>query len=74
MVDSKIIHTFVLTKQTEIMLHKIVKLNTNEIKGIPKWTKGTIVFEYSTGVYEVEFMVNGKSVTEVLTDEDIVLP
>jgi PKD repeat protein len=53
------------------MEHKIVFLNA-EINGIPTLTKGTIVFEYSTGVYEVEFTVNGKTVTETLTDEDIV--
>jgi hypothetical protein len=55
------------------MLHNIVKLNTNDIKGIPIGTKGTIVFEYSTGVYEVEFIINAKPVTETLTDEDIIL-
>jgi hypothetical protein len=52
------------------MEHKIVELNS-ETNGIPKGTKGTIVFEYSTGVYDVEFIVEGKSVLEVLTDEDV---
>ena len=52
------------------MEHEIVELK-DETNGIPKGTKGTIVFEYSKGVYEVEFIVNGKSVMEILTDEDI---
>lgn len=55
------------------MEHRIVILK-EDTNGIPRGTKGTIVFEYSTGVYEVEFIVNGKSVMETLTDEDIVLP
>ena len=54
------------------MEHRIIELR-NDLNGIPKGTKGAIVFEYSIGVYEVEFLVNGKSVTETLTDEDIIL-
>jgi hypothetical protein len=42
-----------------------------EVNGIPIGTKGTIIFEYSKGVYEVEFIVNGKSITETLVEEDI---
>jgi hypothetical protein len=52
------------------MEHTIVILK-EDINKIPKGTKGTIIFEYSKGVYEVEFIINGKSVTETLTDEDI---
>jgi hypothetical protein len=54
------------------MEHKIVVLK-EDTNGIPKGTKGTIVFEYCIGVYEVEFIVNGKSVIETLTDEDVSL-
>jgi hypothetical protein len=70
LVDSKILSIFVYTKQVEIMVHKLIVLE-KDTNGIPKGTKGTIIFEYSTGVYEVEFIVNDKSVTEILTDEDI---
>jgi len=52
--------------------HDVIILK-NGINGIRTGAKGTIVFVYSIGVYEVEFMVNGKSVTEVLTDEDVSL-
>jgi hypothetical protein len=52
--------------------HDVIILKT-DTDGIPRGTKGTIVFVYSNGVYEVEFMVNGKSVTETLTDEDVSL-
>lgn len=69
LVISKIVSIFVLPKHTEIMEHKIITLK-DDLKGLLKGTKGTIVFEYSTGVYEVEFIVNGKSVTETLTSED----
>jgi hypothetical protein len=51
--------------------HKIVVLKT-EINGIPTGTTGTIIFEYSKGVYEVEFIINGKSITETLVEEDII--
>jgi hypothetical protein len=54
------------------MEHKVVEIKS-DFNGIPKGTKGTIVFEYSVGVYEVEFMVNGKTVTETLTDEDLII-
>ena len=67
--DSFILFIFVLTKQTETMEHRIIELKTN-INGIPKFAKATIIFEYSKGVYEVEFMVNGESFTFTLTDED----
>jgi hypothetical protein len=55
------------------MLHDIVVLK-DELDGIPKFAKGTIIFEYSKGVYEVEFMIHDKSYTLTLTDEDIILP
>lgn len=51
------------------MEHKIVTLK-EDLKGIPAGTKGTIIFEYMTGVYDVEFIVNGESVIEMLTNVD----
>ena len=52
------------------MEHRTVELKT-DLNGITKGTKGTIVFVYSNGVYEVEFLLNGKSFTLTLTDEDL---
>jgi len=44
-------------------LHKMVVLK-NDARGIKKGTKGTIVFDYGCRVYEIEFIINGKSVVE----------
>jgi hypothetical protein len=45
-----------------------------DYRGIPKGTKGTIVFEYRYGgQYEVEFIVNGESLIETLKEENFFL-
>ena len=50
--------------------HDIVTIKI-DLPNIPKGTKGTIVYTYAVWVYEVEFIINGKSILETLTSEDI---
>jgi hypothetical protein len=54
------------------MEHQMIVLNT-DINGIKAGTKGTIVFDYGRRIYEVEFIVNDKSVTELVHENDFSL-
>ena len=54
------------------MEHQMIVLNT-EINGMPKGTKGTIVFDYGRHIFEVEFIINEKSVTEMVHENDFSL-
>jgi hypothetical protein len=53
------------------MIHKIIILKT-KINEIPVGTKGTIIHEYKLkkGFYEIEFIFNDKSVTEIVHEND----
>jgi hypothetical protein len=44
-----------------------------DINGIPQGTKGTIVFDYGRHTFEVEFIINDKSVTETIHEDDFTL-
>jgi hypothetical protein len=46
-------------------LHDIIRTKT-DLPNIPKWSEGTIIFVYRDGVYEVEFIINGETITETI--------
>jgi hypothetical protein len=54
------------------MEHQMIVLKT-DINGIPQGTKGTIVFDYGRHTFEVEFIINDKSVTETIHEDDFTL-
>jgi hypothetical protein len=54
------------------MEFQMIVLKT-DINGIPKGTKGTIVFDYGRDTYEVEFILDGKSRTETVHENDFSL-
>ena len=54
------------------MEFQMIVLKT-DINGIPKGTKGTIVFDYGRHIFEVEFIVDGKSSTEMVHENDFIL-
>jgi hypothetical protein len=60
---------FILYKRKEIMEHQIIILKA-DINGIKTGTKGTIVFDYGRHMFEVEFIINGKSTTEMIHEND----
>lgn len=53
-----------------INVHDIVTLK-NATENVPAKSSGTVVYEYCKGVFEVEFIVNGRSICETLIDTDI---
>lgn len=55
-----------------INVHDIVTLK-NATENVPAKSTGSVVFVYTVGVFEVEFVVNNKTVLETLIDTDIEL-
>ena len=57
--------------------HDVVTLKNDKVNilrqnhTIPAGTKGTVVYVYSNGSTEVEFIVDGKSFVEFLSKDDI---
>jgi hypothetical protein len=54
------------------MEHQMVVLN-KDYGELKKGTKGTIVFDYGRHMFEVEFINNGKSVNEMIHENDFSL-
>jgi hypothetical protein len=51
------------------MENQMIVLN-KDYGNLKNGTKGTIVFDYGRHMFEVEFIVNGKSVTEMIHEND----
>ena len=54
------------------MEHQMVVLN-KDYGELKRGTKGTIVFDYGRHMFEVEFINNGKSVIEMIHENDFSL-
>ena len=54
------------------MEHQMVVLN-KDYGELKRGTKGTIVFDYGRHMFEVEFINNGKSVNEMIHENDFSL-
>jgi len=55
-----------------ITIHDVV-VNTIPLKDVPLNTEGTVVYIFTTKIFEVEFIVDGKSVVTSVAIEQIKL-
>ena len=65
-----ILYLYMVNQNTKTMNdHKIIVM-TKDFGEIKKGTKGTILFDYGRGMYEVEFMVDGKFIIDRIYETD----